>query len=398
MGEVILNTGSGSEALQAEVDAIANELKASVVVSSRDLQSWVASPQGPHIDDARKKSLIERKTPAESRSWVESFDLDDRRAPFIMHENAEVGLYARVCVPVRSGDALAFVWMIPHGDNVHELLKQVLDEPLERRLLHALIAGGWGNFHSQDATSSTLIEDLLSAADGHPLRAVSDRLGISASGEIGALLLVAEPALDLLSKAGEVAAELGAASRVLWAPVGEAVLVLCDGHAAGQLGRRAVELLQSMKCANHGVGMVSTRIADGWARSYFEDLQYAATVSSISLSHRQLARVGELGHWEHYRDLPWTEATLARLSPQVHRLMQRDSGEWVETLESFLDTNGDVSECCKRLHIHRTTLHYRMGRIREIVGDRLDSGSGRADLLAGFSIAALARVASRSVR
>lgn len=395
---VNLNAGSNSESLQAEINAIANEFEASVVVSSRDLQSWVASPQGPRIDGARMKSLIERETPLESRSWVESFELDNRRVPFIMHENLEVGLFARVCVPVRNGNALAFVWMIPHSDNVHELLERVRAASLEQRLLHPLIAGGWGSFQFQGVTSSALIEELLSAVDGHPLKAVSERLGVPASGELGALLLLAEPAFDLLAKAGEIAAELGAASRVLWAPVGEAVLVLCDGYAVGQLGSRAVELLQSTKRANRGVGVLLARVADGWERSFLEDLQYAATVSSIPLSHKQPACVRDLGHWEHYRNLPWTEATLARLSPQVHRLMQRDNGDWVETLETFIDTNGDVSECCKRLHIHRTTLHYRLGRIREIVGDQLDNGNGRADLLAGFSVAALIRSTTPSGR
>ena len=50
------------------------------------------------------------------------------------------------------------------------------------------------------------------------------------------------------------------------------------------------------------------------------------------------------------------------------------------TLEAYLDNSGDVARTAAQLHIHRTTLYYRLGRLTAVHGVDLQDGLARTDL------------------
>ena len=50
------------------------------------------------------------------------------------------------------------------------------------------------------------------------------------------------------------------------------------------------------------------------------------------------------------------------------------------TARVILDYGGDVAAAAKALHLHRTTLYYRMDRIQELTGVDLRHGPARTDL------------------
>ena len=63
------------------------------------------------------------------------------------------------------------------------------------------------------------------------------------------------------------------------------------------------------------------------------------------------------------------------------------------TARALLDNGGDVARTAGQLHIHRTTLYYRLDRIEALTGVDLKAGPGRDDLhmalrLAAFRLAA----------
>ncbi|MGE8207811.1 sugar diacid recognition domain-containing protein [Heyndrickxia sp. NPDC080065] len=52
-----------------------------------------------------------------------------------------------------------------------------------------------------------------------------------------------------------------------------------------------------------------------------------------------------------------------------HSIIQQDKkGELQETLDVYIDENGELNKIAERLYIHRNTLRYRLGRIHEISG------------------------------
>lgn len=51
-----------------------------------------------------------------------------------------------------------------------------------------------------------------------------------------------------------------------------------------------------------------------------------------------------------------------------------------ETLAAWLEHRGEVRQIARDLHIHAQTVRYRVGRLRELLGDRLDAPDGRLEL------------------
>ena len=58
--------------------------------------------------------------------------------------------------------------------------------------------------------------------------------------------------------------------------------------------------------------------------------------------------------------------------------------ELVQTLETFLDRDGNVAQTAQRLYTHRHTVRYRLERVRELSGLDVGSSDGRERLSLGL--------------
>ncbi len=88
--------------------------------------------------------------------------------------------------------------------------------------------------------------------------------------------------------------------------------------------------------------------------------------------------------------LPLEELPDDAVPEGLQALMTADAeGTLVETLETWLDEGCDARATVARLQVHRTSLYYRLGRIEEITGMTLSSGSVRLDLHLGLKLARL---------
>ncbi|MEI2776987.1 MAG: helix-turn-helix domain-containing protein [Tetrasphaera sp.] len=58
----------------------------------------------------------------------------------------------------------------------------------------------------------------------------------------------------------------------------------------------------------------------------------------------------------------------------------------IETLSAYLDCGGDAARTAQALHLHRSTLYYRLGRIEEIAGADLRDGTQRLCLHQGLKL------------
>jgi len=61
------------------------------------------------------------------------------------------------------------------------------------------------------------------------------------------------------------------------------------------------------------------------------------------------------------------------------------------TLEVYLDCGCEVRVAAERLHLHRTSLYYRLGRIAELTGRDLSDGGARLELHLALKLVRLAR-------
>lgn len=117
-----------------------------------------------------------------------------------------------------------------------------------------------------------------------------------------------------------------------------------------------------------------------------EDLARAAhaavTAAELSLSMPELAEMTSgdgLGGWALLNAIKSHRGLLAVASPAAELLCSLGDASR-ETVETYLDEAGNVRVACERLHIHRTTLYYRLDNLPELVKAALADGMQRSTL------------------
>ena len=128
-----------------------------------------------------------------------------------------------------------------------------------------------------------------------------------------------------------------------------------------------------------GVGSATVHAED-------EDLARAAhaaeTAAEINVAVPELAgntRADRLGGWALLHAVSAQRDLLSVASPAAAALCAAGEGHR-ETVETYLDNAGQVRETCDRLHIHRTTLYYRLDNLPPVVKDALADGMQRSTL------------------
>jgi hypothetical protein len=105
----------------------------------------------------------------------------------------------------------------------------------------------------------------------------------------------------------------------------------------------------------------------------------AAELSGLDPALPEVTSWGELGVYRLLIDGD-PEVVLGALSAPLR-----------ETLETYLDAGCDARAAAQRLHLHRTSLYYRLGRIAELTGRDLSAGAVRLELHLALKLLRLAR-------
>lgn len=120
---------------------------------------------------------------------------------------------------------------------------------------------------------------------------------------------------------------------------------------------------------------------------------------SWEAARRDPARYGRAAYWDDLgldkllMQLPLDTLTADELPTGVQRLVESPNGpELAVTLEHYLNAGGDIQKAARALHIHRSTMYYRMERIRDTTGCDLADGQVRRDMHTGLRVAHLARL------
>ena len=75
----------------------------------------------------------------------------------------------------------------------------------------------------------------------------------------------------------------------------------------------------------------------------------------------------------------------------MQRILDAQSGpDLAQTLEAYLDCGCDAQRTAQELHVHRSTLYYRLDRVRAIADVDLADGFVRRELHTALRVATLA--------
>ena len=90
--------------------------------------------------------------------------------------------------------------------------------------------------------------------------------------------------------------------------------------------------------------------------------------------------IAELGGWVLLHAVAAGSKRLVDISPAAEYLCRAGDRVQRETIETYLDAGGQARAACELLHIHRTTLYYRLDNMPPVVKEALDDGMKRSTL------------------
>lgn len=340
----------GPEDVQAAVDQLASRLDLSVLIEDRRQRPLWWATRGP-VDETRLRSILHRRVDVPFTRLVTAHDLAKAVEPVRVPGLPQHDLWARWCMPLRAeGELLGLLWVLDPDDQV----------------------GPSG--------LPPIVECAGRASDVLARTEVSRRDGARRRGRLVRVLLQGpDPAAvtDLISLE-----RLGADAGVQVDSGGRGGWPLTDGLRVYVGGDRP-------RVATSGAPVPLVELAEAVRRA-------RATLTAVRAG-AQLDPVSwdALGAWRLVVDAP-ADLTIAQLHPAAETLAALPRDDLLRTARTVLDL-GDVSAAAERLHLHRTTLYYRLDRIAGLTGVDLRDGRRRTDLQLALWLGAYRRAGSTDV-
>jgi sugar diacid utilization regulator len=242
-----------------------------------------------------------------------------------------------------------------------------------------------------------LVEELLSGADEETVLARADALGYDLQRPHRMVVVVGagpQPSNDAFFRAvGRAVRRTGIGS--LLAARGGEVVVLSDADRTWTRFQAAVRRDLGGGICRVGVGRAYARPHD-LARSYHE-ARLALKLQAIAAGDHQATEFDQLGVYRLLADVGEPGSVERFVREWLGDLLDYDAGkgsELVETLSRYLECGRSYETTIAALAIHRSTLKYRLRRIREISGHDL----GDPDTYFNLQLAARAWSTLRALR
>ncbi|OOB91503.1 PucR family transcriptional regulator [Rathayibacter sp. VKM Ac-2630] len=128
------------------------------------------------------------------------------------------------------------------------------------------------------------------------------------------------------------------------------------------------------------IGSARHRREDDDLRPTADHASLAASIVSALPDGRDRGDIADLGAWVLLSSVAADSSQLALLSPAAATLLENSDDVQRRTVEAYLDVRGSAREACAILHIHRTTLYYRLDNLPPTVRAALDDGLARSAL------------------
>jgi hypothetical protein len=393
------------EQLQQAVDDLAGRLRRSVVIDDETVRLLVASRHFGDEDEARVRGLLQREPGDKARRHVLEQGVTQWTSAGVIPPLPEVGMRARVCVPIRWQAELLGLLMVIDADRtltaaeLEEITAAASDmAPHLKSMLH-----------SDGTGSEEALWDLVSPLPPSRRQALSDlveRHDPARFSEVVALRLRAAVAEGIVSYA---AVTLTSALRVEAARSDPAAFLhaVRDSTALVILGVRPGA---DRKYVAARAARIVTRISDLSANRFELACGVGTVVEGLdkaveSAEQAELAGAaagtllpGPVAFWEDMGALaslmriPASGRAAHALPREVTRLLEIDTdGQLTATVRAYLDHGGSSPEAAEALHIHRTTLYYRLGRVQELAGLDLADGRTRLALHVGLELMSIAQ-------
>ncbi|MCO4253736.1 PucR family transcriptional regulator [Pseudarthrobacter cellobiosi] len=383
--------------LQQLVDAWAARLWRSIAIDDMDLRLLAASRHYGDEDPARIRAVLGRGLDNETADYLAASGLRFCEEPGWVTGVPELGLKTRLFVPIRcNGVTLGQLCLIDPERSLDRetiaLAKQAADEAglvLYRRLvLHE-----WKRKRDEGVLRDLFAADVL--ARQRAIREINESGLLAAAQHVIVLAIRPKDTTGEVLSAGNAIAS--ALDRTVRTERPSTTLTMTSGHQGillvttalpseivlERLSATLVKELPSHRQFIVGVSSVMAGLAQ--AHTAFDQALITARAAVFLPSMGNVVRWDDLGIYAVLMRLPAEELNNQVSPPAVIRLIQHgNAGDLAHTAETFLDCAGDTGRAAKMLHVHRSTLYYRLERIEKVTGLDLSNGGDRLILHLGL--------------
>lgn len=383
--------------LDGVVQAFADQIGRPVIVFDSDLGVAAFSVHEGQIDRARLSMILTHRASKRAIAMISEHHVD--RAPGAVLLPVAANVPGRVVAALRyRGRVTGYVSYVP-GEDEDPDLRDLPEVVAAREELGALLAARDAErregadrvlqlvsrlLNGQQDQRETAAEELLRdglISRGRSYCAVVFRAGGDSDGSHANARLTVDRALERIARSSS----LKAVGSVL---DGEGVLIIPREDSPVLLRELLSDPLHA--AVRGGGGGPRERLAD--VRESRREARIAVRATLVAPDRYGVSATwADLGVDRLLLQLPIERITPEDLPETLAALMTAASGpDLAETLEAYLDSGADAQQTAVRLHIHRSTLYYRLDRIRAIINADLADGEVRRELHVALRVATLA--------
>jgi PucR-like helix-turn-helix protein/diguanylate cyclase with GGDEF domain len=395
-----------NHAVQEMVDRLATHIGRPVVLEDRHLRLVAYSAHDVPVDDVREASILRRHASAEVSRWLNGLGIRRARGPIRVPGNPELHMLPRVCIPVRHHDMLlGYLFFVDANESMTPIdLEWCVREGAElgAQLHLDSIAGLVSSARTTETVRMLLMDSPLATAAARDL--ADEGLTVTGGVVVAVLQAVADDHgtgtgiqdcfVEALASSPRLYRRDGA--RCL-ARKDHCVLVMAapsdeDAQLQAQLSALRAVAAAEVAAANPGVAVVvgvgGHRAALVEAAHSYREARMAAMAAATLPGIGDMVRWSQLGVYQ----VAATLADRGERPPVPHDGLRRlldlpEALPLLETLEVYLDAAGNAQLTAELLHVHRTSLYYRLQRVEQLARTDLKNGVERLALHLSLKVA-----------
>ncbi|WP_429390287.1 PucR family transcriptional regulator [Paenarthrobacter sp. TE4293] len=393
--------------MQQDVEQIVERvaLKLGRGLSLEDLDGVLLaySSNQSHADRVRVNFLLSKRVPSDVSVWQLSHGIATAVRPVVVPANEDLGMLGRVCVPLLvRGFRVGYLWV--QLDLEEQSATAILAELPGVRDELDLLAGLLLDSNTAESEFRRRREqEFLSACGGesNAVAAVAGWKEIQGRGP-WQLVTILDPE-GARSDVDPIAATLTHRSAALQSTIGVNAALFSAGtethsvvlfrESGGRADHAQVLVHYQLELAKRA-GRKVDRVILGISEPFQVIRQLAGAYRQSKVAAQAAAVDQPLGELVDSRSVGVYQLFDRLLAPggwddtgSVHFRTLEDqdkNGELLPVLELLYDNDGSVQDVAAKLHLHRSSIYNRLGRIRQLIGADPLSGAIRLELHAAL--------------
>ncbi|WP_447644712.1 PucR family transcriptional regulator [Nocardioides zeae] len=388
--------------VQQRIDELSTRLGRSVVLNDPDIRLLVASKHFGDEDQVRVRAVLHRDAGSAPIGYLLSHGIARWSRADWVPPSAEHDLLGRLVAPVRhEGVLLGFIVVIddrslsPDEVALVEALardvgalvvaeRHAADERAQR--LERLVLGWSGTDPDARAEAVAGLREIGALPADRRLRVLAIEVAALPGAEQDQVDLALRHALDAAAAPPRTTRRTAVVARRATCVVASPTTL--SDQAAGGFAERLLAEVDAFSG-----GSFEVRIGIGPGVDDLESVWISARRARLAcravpvLGGARTVLWERLGPLDTLLRIPAEELDPTVVPDELERLVAADpQGRLLETLAAFLAHGGSGGSTSDALSVHRTTLYYRLDRIREITGLDLDDGEVRVRLHVGMLV------------